>query len=243
MDEICHLLQENSSVSSPIVRINVGGRRARLSHEMITRRVDDCRLSAFCRKSHIERLTDCDAYFEHADEYYFERSPIIFEYIVDFFISGKLHRPMDICPIRLRYELEYWRIPVHLLSPCCTLEDSHLISKKINEITRDSGCPPSSFEKVWIGHIRHNLYRLLENPRSSMAAKVFSIVSAGFVLLSLLGLILSSMPELQDEHKEPHLVLRWLEMCCMAYFTAEYLARFSVNPMKAKFVRSPTQCD
>ncbi|VDM58231.1 unnamed protein product [Angiostrongylus costaricensis] len=219
MDETCHLLKGNGSVSSPTVLINVGGRRARLSHEMIARLLDDCRLSAFCRKSHIERLTDCDAYFEHADEYYFERSPVIFE---------------------LRYELEYWRIPVHFLSPCCTLEDNSSISKKINEkIARESICPPSSFEKVWIGQIRYYLYRLLENPQSSLAAKVFSIVSACFVLFSLLGLILSSMPELQDEHKEPHLVLQWLEMCCMAYFTAEYLARFSVNPMKAKFVRSP----
>ncbi|VDM79652.1 unnamed protein product [Strongylus vulgaris] len=90
-----------------------------------------------------------------------------------------------------------------------------------------------------MGPMRLSLYRLLENPRSSFGAKVFSIISAFFVLLSLLGLILSSMPELQDEQKEPHYILQWLELCCMAYFTVEYLARFIVNPFKAKFIRSP----
>ncbi|XGW02247.1 hypothetical protein V3C99_014355 [Haemonchus contortus] len=242
MSETCPLLLENGSVPSPspTVVINVGGRRARLSLDMISRRLDSCRLSAFCRKSHIEKLTDCDAYFEHAGEYYFERSPIIFEYIVDFFITGKLHRPMDICPIRLRYELDYWRIPIHFLSPCCMLEENNNHTKKRVEVSNhDSSCPPSSFEKVWMGPMRLQLYRMLENPRSSFAAKVFSIVSASFVLLSLLGLILSSMPELQDENKEPHPVLQWLELCCMAYFTVEYLARFIVNPKKSKFVRSP----
>ncbi|PIO70854.1 transporter, cation channel family protein [Teladorsagia circumcincta] len=147
---------------------------------------------------------------------------------------------MDICPIRLRYELDYWRIPVHFLSPCCMLEENNNHTKKKTDMSNiDCSCPPSSFEKVWMGPMRLNLYRMLENPRSSFAAKVFSIVSACFVLLSLLGLILSSMPELQDENKEPHQVLHWLELCCMAYFTVEYLARFIVNPRKSEFVRSP----
>lgn len=58
------------------------------------------------------------------------------------------------------------------------------------QINHDSSCPPSSFEKVWMGPMRLNLYRLLENPRSSFGAKVVSIVSAFFVLLSLLGTLL-----------------------------------------------------
>ncbi|KAL6742612.1 hypothetical protein Aduo_015744 [Ancylostoma duodenale] len=240
MTETCALLQANGSVPSPTVVINVGGRRARLSVDMVSRRLENCRLSVFCRKSHIEKLTDCDAYFENSGEYYFERSPIIFEYIVDFFVTGKLHRPMDICPIRLRYELDYWRIPVHFLSPCCMLEENNNLNKKrIETAAQESSCPASSFDKVWMGPMRLSLYRLLENPRSSSGAKALSIISAFFVLLSLLGLILSSMPELQDQNKDPHQALQWLELCCMAYFTVEYLARFFVNPNKAKFVRSP----
>ncbi|CAD6200183.1 unnamed protein product [Caenorhabditis auriculariae] len=156
-------------------------------------------------------------------------------------IPGKLHRPMDICPIRLRYELDFWRIPTHYMSPCCMLEENNnLAAKARNEKAyADSSLPASCFEKVWCGPARLKFYRLLENPRSSTGAKVFSFASAFFVLLSLLGLILSSMPELQDHNKEPHYVLHWLEMLCMVYFTLEYIARLVVNPRKGDFIRSP----
>uniref|UniRef100_A0A8R1HYU9 BTB domain-containing protein n=1 Tax=Caenorhabditis japonica TaxID=281687 RepID=A0A8R1HYU9_CAEJA len=226
--------------SSEIVFVNVGGRRARLNLDLVTRRLATSRLAVFAEKTHVERLTDCDAYFESSSEYYFERSPIIFEYVVDFYITGKLHRPMDICPIRLRYELDYWRIPTMFMSPCCILEENNNIAKISTEKAyADSSLPSSCFDKVVFGPQRLKLYRIMENPRSSSGAKFFSVGSAVFVLLSLLGLILSSMPELQDENKEPHYLLHWLELFCMVYFTFEYLARLLVNPKKAEFIRSP----
>ncbi|CAI5451691.1 unnamed protein product [Caenorhabditis angaria] len=223
-----------------IVHINVGGRKARLNSDILTRRLATSRLAVFCDKSHVERLTDCDAYFDNPGEYYFERSPIIFEYVIDFYITGKLHRPMDICPIRLRYELDYWRIPTPFMSPCCILEENNNVNGKNNEKAYvDSSLPSSCFDKVIFGPQRLKLYRLMENPRSSSGAKFFSVGSALFVLLSLLGLILSSMPELQDENKEPHYLLKHLESLCMAYFSFEYVARLLVNPKKGEFMRSP----
>ncbi|CAB3397623.1 unnamed protein product [Caenorhabditis bovis] len=241
MSEELPLIEAHAKSPSSIIIVNVGGRRARLNPEIITRRLATSRLAVFCEKSHVERLTDCDAYFESTAEYYFERSPIIFEYVVDFYTTGKLHRPMDICPIRLRYELDYWRIPTPFMSPCCVLEENNNVTSRIQgeKAYVDSSMPSSSFEKVVLGPQRLKLYRLMENPRSSFGAKVFSISSAAFVLLSLLGLVLSSMPELQDAHKEPHYLLRWLELLCMVYFTIEYIARLLVNPKKAEFIRSP----
>lgn len=37
---------------------------------------------------------------------------------------GKLHRPMDVCPIRLRDELDFWRIPISLIAPCCRFPET-----------------------------------------------------------------------------------------------------------------------
>lgn len=34
-------------------------------------------------------MTECDAFFAQTGAYYFEKSPTIFEYIVDFYITGK----------------------------------------------------------------------------------------------------------------------------------------------------------
>uniref|UniRef100_A0A914QJV8 Potassium channel tetramerisation-type BTB domain-containing protein n=1 Tax=Panagrolaimus davidi TaxID=227884 RepID=A0A914QJV8_9BILA len=171
----------------------------------------------FCKKSHIERLTDCDSYFEHSHEYYFERSPIIFEYIIDYYITGKLHRPMDVCPIRLRYELDFWRIPVSLMSVCCRFEDgkkAHGMQNNNNndQVYLELSCPPNLFDKVWMGKTRLIIWTFFENPRSSIAAKILSLLSAVFVLLSLAGLILSSMPEFQTNDMIPHWSLQALEI-------------------------------
>lgn len=50
-----------------------------------------------------------------------------------------------------------------------------------------------------LGRLRLVVWTFFENPRSSVSAKVLSIVSAAFVLCSLAGLILASMKEFQLE--------------------------------------------
>lgn len=68
-------------------------------------------------------LTDCDDFLEATQEYYWAKSPIIFEYIIDYYLMGRLHRPWDVCPIRLRDEFDFWRIPLSTLAPCCRFDD------------------------------------------------------------------------------------------------------------------------
>lgn len=203
---------------SEMLKINVGGRPARLNTDFIYEKHPTGRLAAFCKKSHVERLTDCDCFFEQTEEYYFERSPIIFEYIIDFYITGKLHRPMDVCPIRLRYELDYWRIPISSMSPCCRLDEPSRKSipsgpnQNNDQVYLELSCPPQFFEKVWMGKQRLIIWTFFENPRSSFGAKVLSILSAFFVLASLGALIVSSMPEFQGEHGAPHWSLQIMEL-------------------------------
>ncbi|KAE9553597.1 hypothetical protein FO519_003192 [Halicephalobus sp. NKZ332] len=203
---------------SEILKINVGGRPARLNTDFIYDKHPTGKLAAFCRKSHVERLTDCDTFFEQSEEYYFERSPLIFEYIIDFYITGKLHRPMDVCPIRLRYELDFWRIPISSMSPCCRLEEPGRKSiasgpnQNPEQVYLELSCPPQLFEKVWMGKQRLMVWTFFENPRSSFAAKVLSILSAFFVLASLGALIVSSMPEFQNEAGIPHWSLQAVEL-------------------------------
>lgn len=52
------------------------------------------------------------------------------------------------------------------------------------------------------------------------------------------GLILSSMPELQEANGEPIQLLIYAEMICMIWFTIEYMARFVVNPNKVRLLSS-----
>ncbi|PAV85867.1 hypothetical protein WR25_09122 [Diploscapter pachys] len=57
-----------SALSKATVNVNVGGRKARLPSELVSRRLESSRLAVFCQKSHVERLTDCDAFFESTSE-------------------------------------------------------------------------------------------------------------------------------------------------------------------------------
>jgi hypothetical protein len=61
----------------------------------IRQRADRSRLAQFVEKDHSQRLLECDA-FLNGNEYYFERSAAVFEHILDYYISGKMHRPMDV---------------------------------------------------------------------------------------------------------------------------------------------------
>ncbi|VDM25660.1 unnamed protein product [Toxocara canis] len=71
------------------------------------------------------------------------------------------------------------------------------------------------------------------------------------VIASVTGMILGSLPELQsssinitaagteDLNFKPHLLLDYVELVCIIWFTIEYLVRFVVCTEKCKFVREP----
>lgn len=98
-------IQKSGVQVSEMLYLNVGGRSAQLAMETVRQlfqvlaslrnavqvrlRLDDSRLAIFCDKSHIERLTECDGFFEQTGEYYFEKSPAIFEYVIDYYVTGR----------------------------------------------------------------------------------------------------------------------------------------------------------
>ncbi|VDK65848.1 unnamed protein product [Cylicostephanus goldi] len=43
-------------------------------------------------------------------EYYLERNSRIADHIVDFFTTGSLHKPQNMCIEKFKEELAYWRI-------------------------------------------------------------------------------------------------------------------------------------
>ncbi|KAH7699171.1 Protein KVS-3 [Aphelenchoides avenae] len=225
---------------SEILYLNVAGRKAQLTMDTIRLRLGGSRLAKFCDKTHAERLIECDGFFAQTGAYYFEKSPTIFEYIVDFYVTGKLHRPMDMCPIRFRDELDFWQIPVSVIAPCCRFPETKIrMLSAIGSQSVDSEFSPIPFEKVWLGKPRHKAWNFLENPSSGLGAKIWSMISVLFVLLSLAGLIMSSIPDFLGENFTPHWSIHLLEAICMGFFTIEYLVRFLVSPEKKAFVKEP----
>jgi len=82
---------------------------------------------------------------------------------------------------------------------------------------------------------------LIEKPDTSRAAQVISIVSTGFVAISIVGMTVATMPSLQYEDANGNLVenpiLAIIETIAIAWFTLEYLIRLAGSPEKIKFLK------
>ena len=61
----------------------------------------------------------CDSYCPTKREYFFDRSPRIFENILGLYRKGELHLTESVCPRDFLGELEYWGLSALHLEPCC----------------------------------------------------------------------------------------------------------------------------
>ena len=58
----------------------------------------------------------CDDYDPHSGELFFDKHPMVFISILNFYRISKLHMPEDICPIGFQDEINFWGIGKHVLT-------------------------------------------------------------------------------------------------------------------------------
>ena len=112
--------------------INVGGIR----HETYVntlRNIPDTRL--FWITENGTQLADYDA---EKSEYFFDRHPGVFVQILNFYRTGKLHCPMDVCGPLFEEELSFWGIDELQVESCCWLNYKKYREAQANLETFDS---------------------------------------------------------------------------------------------------------
>ncbi|XP_069136416.1 potassium voltage-gated channel protein Shaw-like [Argopecten irradians] len=173
-----------------IVTLNIGGFKHQTKLETISQ-FPSTRLAKLAESA---RLTG-------KREYFFDRHPTLFEYILNFYRVGKLHVPISLCGPLLREELDFWEIDDKDIEQCCWV---HYISfeetlEMIEKFEQDDRRTKNSAKNVdpdapfWYRY-RPKVWRALQDPYSSKGATAYAVTSLLVVLLSISVFILETLP-------------------------------------------------
>ncbi|XP_023933401.1 potassium voltage-gated channel protein Shaw isoform X7 [Lingula anatina] len=252
------------------VILNVGGIRHE-TYKATLKKIPATRLS---------RLTEALANYDPVlNEYFFDRHPGVFAQILNYYRTGKLHYPTDVCGPLFEEELEFWGLDSNQVEPCCWMtytahRDTQETLSILDRLDLDTDKPTAEDIMKKFGledaykagdlncwqRVAPKIYALFDEPYSSMWAKVLSIVSVFFIVVSILSFCLKTHPEmrvplivnrtvsvhtandswlLEKQGSDPHPAFFYIECMCNAWFTFEIIIRFIVSPSKFQFVKQP----
>ncbi|XP_048871041.1 potassium voltage-gated channel subfamily C member 1-like isoform X5 [Brienomyrus brachyistius] len=159
-------------------------------------------------------LTEPDAfsnfdYDPQTDEFFFDRHPLVFAVILNYYRTGKLHCPSNICGPMFEEELAFWGIDELDFETCCwSLYSQHRDAEEAMGEGFDGpeGEPPpeedpaltggeegedlkrlcmQEKEESWWSVNQPIIWELFEDPYSSKNAKYVALVSLCFILISI----------------------------------------------------------
>lgn len=92
------------------VILNVGGVRHE-TYKATLKKIPATRLS---------KLTESLANYDPVlNEYFFDRHPGVFSQILNYYRTGQLHYPTDVCGPLFENELQWWGLDFNQVEPCC----------------------------------------------------------------------------------------------------------------------------
>lgn len=167
--------------------LNVGGRKHE-TYLSTVRNYPDTRLYWV-----VENVTKAIDYDSEKIELFFDRHPGIFEQVLNYYRTGKLHCPHDVCGPLFEEELAYWGIDEKEMEHCCWTsysqhrdaeqnlktfnvhegdldQDTDLESDRLEDTTPARDCG----RFTWWTKYQPKIWPILEEPHSSKAAKVSS---------------------------------------------------------------------
>lgn len=234
------------------ILLNVGGVRHE-THVSTLRTIPNTRLA---------RLAEYHVLSGQKDEYFFDRHPAVFNSVIDFYRTGELHVPLEVCGAVVKRELDFWQISeLHIKSCCWRHYRSYIENKRIldsfNKSLKKEQFSLDLNEFQGWQRFQMKIWLILEHPRTSRTAMVYGVISLLFVVTSILGFTLETLPSLQPNQSifnetvlcngvpKPvvdilvqHAALEMLDLICTVYFTIELIVRFTFAPRKINFIRS-----
>ena len=181
---------------------------------------------------------------EENNEYYFDRDPAIFRYVLDFYRHGFLHFPRDDCFLAYENEMHFFRISTENIGDCC-YEYFQDCRREHSERLRE-GKSGEEIKGVGPSTFRQKLWASFESPDNSTVSLVIYYVTGFFIAVSVLANIIETIPypevspdltrkSIGDVYSDAFFCL---DSACVIIFTIEYLARLYSAPNRWLFFRS-----
>lgn len=169
------------------IRLNVGGQK----HETYLSTIGnlpDTRLYAI-----IESTINSPDYDSETSEIFFDRHPDVFAQILNYYRTGKLHCPKDICGPLFEDELQYWGIDEKEMEACCWINYTQyrdaeenlknvICDKSSQQFIEDSSRSIENGNKCircwnhscshWWKKIQRNIWSTMDESRLSIGSQV-----------------------------------------------------------------------
>ncbi|XP_014468644.1 PREDICTED: potassium voltage-gated channel protein Shaw-like [Dinoponera quadriceps] len=187
------------------VTLNVGGIRHE-TYKATLKKIPATRLS---------RLTEALVNYDPIlNEYFYDRHPGVFAQVLNYYRTGKLHYPADVCGPLFEQELEFWGLDTNQVEPCCwstysvhrdtqaTLAILDKLDVEGERLSDEEIARVFGFEEEYHGgvltrwqRLRSRVWILFDEPYSSLTAKCIACVSVLFTCLSVLCFCVKSYAE------------------------------------------------
>ena len=118
-------------------------------------------------------------YDEDVKEYFFDRDPDIFRYVLNYYRTGKLHFPKYACVLEYDEELSFFGIMPDLISDCCFEEYKDRKRENSERLMEDK--EPEEQDKDVTMTLKEKMWRAFENPHTGTVALVFYYVTGFFI--------------------------------------------------------------
>ncbi|CAH8458981.1 unnamed protein product [Heterobilharzia americana] len=189
------------------VILNVGGIRHE-TYKATLKKIPATRLS---------KLTEAVANYDPIlNEYFFDRHPGVFNQILNYYRTGKLHYPTDVCGPLFEEELEFWGLDANQVEPCCWMTyTSHRETQETLQILNDldldtegrteeelyakfgwEDAYQSGKLTLW-QRCKPKIWMLFDECYSSLGAKIIAVISVFFIVLSILCFCLKTSSSLR----------------------------------------------